>query len=348
LATGYLRGAIEQSGGPGSESVVPTLSTKKVFFPIQSFAPKLGPDPLTREDELRGIDQPIAAIPGEYNPEFEYESRVYPDLTGFFLRLTLGNPTTTTGNGVITDPAGTVIPTGAYRHVWTSPFGPAGTTPLTAQFDVAYVDQGQFFITRGAAVKSVVFENPEGASGSNVKIDGPIVYLNGNADPSLTASYEAATIQPFRRGNLSIPTWLSGTATHDNVSLTIERAIEPVRSLGVASKWPTTVEYSQEPISTVFTGTLEQRFVDTQDWVALRDLTGFAAQIRWISDSIIASSYPYKLFVEFSNCQYVEGEPEPLANKRRLGQTFNFRGTSADGTTAANTVSLINATANYN
>lgn len=347
MATGYVRGSIENSGGPGNETNSPTLSTKKVFFPVQEFEANLNPDPLTRDDENRNTDQPVAAVPGEYGPDWSCDMRLYPDSVGFFLRLLLGDPVTTAGNGVITDPDSIAIPAGAHRHVWTAPFGPTGTNPRTAQFDVAYKDQSAYYLLKGAAIQEFTVENPEGAGGSNMSISGPTAYLNSQADPALTATYEALTIRPFRRGNLSVPTWLAGSGTFDNIGLEVARAIEPVRSLGIASKWPDTIEYSNDPISTIITGTAEKRFLDSDDWTALRDATGFAAKIRWLSDTVIASSYPYKLFVEFTNCQYTEGGPEPLGNKRRHGATFGFRGTSSDGATASTTLTLVNATASY-
>ena len=348
MATGYLRGALETTA-VGNETNSPTLSTKKVFFPVQSFAPKLGPTPLDRDDELRNFDQSVASLTGEYDPEFEYESRMYPDLLGFWLCAALGRTTnyvTTAGNGVITDPDGTVIPTGAQRHVWTAPFGPSGVNPLSAQIDVAYKDQGQFYKLKGAAVKEFAWGS-EGNQGNSLQISGPACYMDDQADPSLTPAYEALTVRPFRRGNFSIPTWLSGTGSNENVSINIARAVEAVRSFSIGSRWPDTMEYSNDPNSTLVTGTIEKRFLDHEDWLALRDLTGFAATMKWSSDSIIASSYPYKLYVQMSNCQYIDGDPEALGNKRRHGASYSFKSTSADGTTAATTVSLINATASY-
>src|SRR3954467_8652553 len=110
MPTPYVRESFEDI--PGNETNSTTLSTKKVFSPLQSFAPKLGVNPMERDDEVRGQDEPIAVLSDAYSPSWEYKSRAYPDLLGFRLKHILGAPTTTAGNGVITDPDSAVIPTG--------------------------------------------------------------------------------------------------------------------------------------------------------------------------------------------------------------------------------------------
>ena len=83
----------------------------------------------------------------------------------------------------------------------------------------------------------------------------------------------------------------------------------------------------------------------SQDWDALLNATGFAAMAKWINDSIITDTYPYKLYVEMANCQYLEGEPDELANKRRHGASFDFKSTSVGS--GSTTITLCNATADY-
>jgi len=341
MPTGYLRGAIESI--PGNESNNPTLGTKKPFFPLRSFAPHLGAAPMERDDELRNQDEPLAVLPDVYDPSWEYESRLYPDLLGFFLTLTLGMPVTTAGNGVITDPDTTVIPVGAHRHVWAAPFGPSGISPLTAQFDVAYRDQAAFFKAKGAACSELTIQNPE-TGGSTIGASGPANYLDGQADPALSPTYETLAIRPFTRADLTLPTWLTGTGTHENFDVTIENPVENVRSMGIKSAYPDVMEKSNDgPI--VVRGSIPQRQLDMDDWNALKSAAGFAAVARWVSDSVIASAYPYKLFVAMSNCQYVDGDSEELGNKRRHGATFDWKSTTASA--GSTTITLVNATSSY-
>lgn len=341
MPTGYLRGALEST--PGNETNSPTLNTKKLFPPLRSFAPKLGASPMERDDELRNQDEPLAVLSDIYEPGWEYESRVYPDLLGWFLNLTLGNPTTTAGDGIITDPDATAIPAGCYRHVWAAPFGPTGASPLTAQFDVAYRDQAVYYKMKGAACSEVSIASPE-QGGVTISASGPAAYLDRQSDPALSPTYETLAVRPFTRGDLTLPTWLASTGTHENFELSIESPVELVRSMGIKSKYPDVVEKSNEgPI--IVRGSLPQRQLDTADWDALKNATGFAAKARWVNDSIIASSYPYKLFVEMSNCQYVDGDAEELGNKRRHGANFDWKSTTAS--TGSTTITLVNATTSY-
>src|SRR3954447_2041222 len=101
MPTGYARIATESI--PGKEATPPTLSTKKLFPPLQELGPKPGPAPLSRDDELRNQDEPLAVIPEAYNPSWEIKVRAYPDTVAMLLQLACGAPVTSTGNGVITD-----------------------------------------------------------------------------------------------------------------------------------------------------------------------------------------------------------------------------------------------------
>jgi hypothetical protein len=177
-----------------------------------------------------------------------------------------------------------------------------------------------------------------------VEAGGPALYDTRIADPVLTPLYEALSIHPFKRGNLSLPTFLSGSGKHENFSVKIENPVEVVRSLGIASKYPDDVEKDNEgPI--VVTAELDQRQIDPEDWDALVNSTGFAVKARWVSDTIIASGYPYKLFIEMANAQYFAGEADELMNRRRHGGKFQIKSTSASA--GSTTVTLIDATTSY-
>jgi hypothetical protein len=342
MPTGYVRLATEAT--PGNEVANPALSTKKLFLPLQEFTPKLGPSHLSRDDELRNQDEPLAVIPDAYTPEIELKMRLYPDLAGMLLKTMLGNPVTTAGNGVITDPDGVAIPAGAYRHVWAAPFGPAGAAPITGRYDIAYRDQAAYFESKGTAHAECDIESPE-EGGTTIGVSGPSLYLGGIADPALTPAYESLAVRPFMRSNLTLPTWLTGTGVTEDVSLKISNPVEASRSLGIASKWPDVMEKANEgPI--VVSGSISKRQLDTDDINALMAATGFPAVARWISDSIITGAYKYGLWCSMSNAQYMAGDPDPLGNKRRHGAKFEFKSTTAS--TGSTTFTLVNATASYN
>ncbi len=340
MPSGYVRESFESI--PGNEANAPTLSTKKLFPPIQSFQPKIGAKPLSRDDELRHQDEPLAVFPDAFEPSWEYKSRAYPDLVGWRLKHICGEPTTTTGNGIITDPDGVVIPTGAYRHVFKAPFGPSGASPITAQIEAAYKDQGFYARLKGCACAEFSIETPE-EGGASISASGPANYLVRIEDPALSPAYEALSVRPFVRGNLSL-SWLGGSGTTQDFSLTIKNPVEAVRSLGIASKFPDVMEKANDgPI--VVSGSIPKRQLDPDDWDALVSAIGFAALAKWVSDSIIAAGYPYKLYAAMSNCQYVGGEPDALANQRRHGASFDWKSTTQS--TGSTTFTLVNATASY-
>jgi hypothetical protein len=340
MPSGYVRESFESI--PGNESNSPTLSTKKLFPPIQSVAPKLGAKPLSRDDELRNQDEPLAVVPDAFAPSWEYKSRAYPDVTGWRLKHVCGDPVTTAGNGIITDPDGAVIPTGAFRHVFKAPFGPAGANPITTQMEAAYLDQGTFFRLKGCACAELSIETPE-EGGAGLSASGPANHMAKIANPALSPAFEALSIRPFIRGNLSL-SWLAGSGATQDFSLTIANPVEAARSLGIASKFPDIMEKANEgPI--VVSGSIPKRQLDPDDYDALVAATGFAALAKWVSDSIIVGSYPYKLFLAMANCQYVDGDIDALQNQRRHGASFNWKSTTAS--TGSTTITLVNATESY-
>jgi hypothetical protein len=342
MALGYLQGKFESI--PGNESNSPTLSTKVLYTPHIEAKPNPGVAHMERDDENRNLDQPLPVLPEQFTDEWSYESRAYPDLLGFFLKLALGNPTTTTGDGIITDPDLATIPATAYRHVWTAPFGPSGASPLTAQLIHAYSDQAVFWKQKGAALAELGISNPD-TGGVRVAASGPALYGSRIADPSQTPAYESPAIRPFMKSNLTLPSWLSGSGTHENFDIEITNPVEAFRSFGIASKHADVMEKGEDLIT--FTGSLGQRQLDPDDIDALMAATAFAAVARWVSDtSIAATSYKYSLWISMPNCQYTGGEFDGLSNKRRHGGSFDFKATySGSGSSA--TITLVNATASY-
>jgi hypothetical protein len=342
MPNGYARIAYEDT--PGNETNTPTLSTKKLFPPIQSLSPKPGTSHLMRDDEVRNTDEPLAVIPEAYAPSWDMSSRAYPDTLAFTLGLALGAPSTTAGDGAITDLAGTAVPTGAYRHRWTAPFGPTGPSPRSAQFDVAYSDQSVYYKLKGAGVSELGISSPE-EGGVQLSASGPCLYMDRQNDPSLTPSYESLSIRPFTRGNLTLPSNLSGTGTTEDFTVSISNPIDVVRSLGIASRWPDVLEKDAEgPI--VVSGEISKRQLDADDVDALKNATGFALRAQWSSDTNIgATSYPYKFTVKCDNAQYTDGDPDGLQNRRRHGHSFMWKSTTTS--TGSTTVEVVNATSSY-
>jgi hypothetical protein len=151
-------------------------------------------------------------------------------------------------------------------------------------------------------------------------------------------------VRPFTHGNLTLPTNLSGTGETEDFTLKIANPIEAVRTLGIASRWPDNMEKANEgPI--VVSGTVPKRIIDVDDVDALKAATGFALTAQWVSDSIIASSYPYKLIVQCTNAQYTEGDPDPLQNQRRHGHSFGWKSTTASS--GSTTIEVVNNVSSY-
>lgn len=342
MANGYLHSAFEST--PGNETNTPTLSTKVLYHPLRSFQPSLNPNPLERDDELRNVDEPIMVLPESFDPAWSLDTRLYPDLAGFELKGILGAPTTTAGDGIITDPDGSTIPTGATRHVWTAPYGPSGASPLTTQRQVAYKDESVFFKLKGCGSSAVALDSPA-SGGVGLSASGPALYMARVADPALTPAYESLTIPPFERAHLQIVTWLAGTAVTEDFNVSIANPMETVRTLGAASKFPDLLEKGDGPI--VVSGTIPKRHIDPDDFDGLLNETTFTVKVRWQSTvNVGATSYKYALWLECNNCQYVDGEPEALANRRRIGASWAWKATYG-GTAGSSKWTLVNNTASY-
>jgi hypothetical protein len=339
MATGYVQ--IRTEATPGSESNTPTYGTKVLYAPAVQVQANSNPTHLNRDDEIRNLDEPISHLSEKYAPDWSLESRMYPDTVGMLLTMMLGAPTTTAGNNTITDPDNITIPTGAHRHVWTAPFI-AGPTPKTADLRIAYKDQSFFEQLKGAATQQMQVTTPA-EGGARVQVSGPALYLARINDPNLTPAYEALTILPFLRSHMNI-TWLSGGAAIEDFNLNIANPVTAQHTPGAGSRFPDLMEKADTPVT--FTGSIPKRSINATDFDALINATGFAATIRFISTTNIVASYPYKLFFEFTNCQYVSGGPNALENKRRIGSSFEWRASST-GTSGHAKITLVNATTSY-
>jgi hypothetical protein len=327
---------------PGFEGSTDTLSTKTIFPPLMDFTLGLGTAHMQRDDEMRGTDEPVPVITEDYNPTWSATVRMYPDLAGFFLKGILGAPVTTAGNGVITDPDTVIIPATANRHVWTSPFGPAGVNPQTMQVVVAYVEEGVFWRVKGMVCDEFEITTPD-SGGAMIKMSGRATFAQRISDPVLTPVPESIAIRPFVRSGLNLPSWLAASGVHEDYSTKITAANDVDSSLGAGSKFPDLVEKGDGLI--VITGDLAQRRVDADDIDALIAATSFATKAKWLNESIIVAATKHALWQELSAAQYVDGDPDPLTNSRRHPAKFSLR--AANNGAAAATWTLVNATASY-
>jgi hypothetical protein len=338
---GYVQHRLEDS--PGNESTEATYNTKVIYPKWLTFSPDIGVAHLERDDEMSDTCEPLAVLSESKTPNWSAEGRMYPDVLGFLLSMQLGLPTTTDGDGVITDPDSVAIPAGAYRHVWTAPFNSAsGASPQSGEARVAYEAQSVYYQLRGMGLQSLGITTPE-QGGARLSASGPALSMTRISDPSLTPAYESVATPPFMHKNLSVSA-ISGGAVVEDFSLNIENPMDPQRTLGTASEFPDELYKGDGPI--MVTGSIPKELLDDTDYDALVNATGFAATAKWISTAFITGSYPFGFWVEFDNAQYVGGGPRPLANQRRIGQDLDFKATY-DGSGASTTITLVSATPSY-
>jgi hypothetical protein len=329
---------------PGYEGAVVVPSVKELFSPATSFEATPEPAPLERDDEFRGIDEPLEVSEDEHNPKWSYASRAYPDLVGFRLKHALGPPTSTPGDGKITDPDGAPIPTNCHRHVWEAPYGPSGPNPLTTDAVVAYVDENTFVHVTGCGCEEVALASGE-AGGIRLTASGSALVYDPIADPAEVAAPESLAVLPFMRSEMKVVTWEGDERNIENLDVTITNPIEVARSLAAESRFPDLMEKAEGPIVVSFS--VPKRHLSSAELEFLLAATRFAVKVRWASRSTIAATaYPYRLWLEGEGAQYTGGGPDALENKRRIGATYQGKLTS-DGVGASSKFTLVNATASY-
>jgi len=361
MANGFLNGKLEQNGAsdytpkPGNETTAASYGLEK-FFPVQSTKPSLAPNPMERDDELRNVDQPLLEITETYAPTWAYQSRAYPDSTGWHLANLLGRDTSN-GYAVVSgssnnDLAGTALTSTQYKHTWTAPFGPAGSLPQTAKLGWAYTDQSTYYEARGCATEQFEIDTPD-TGGAQIKASGPALYLNRVANAaaitSTSPTYETISVRPFTQANLAVT--YSGTNAPSSPSpasgftVQINNPVAAVQTLGVASLWPDRMEKDAGVI--MATGTIEKRNLTDAEWQAMRDLNVFTITALWQSSQFITGSSGAKYGLQIAiNAQLVGGDMDDLDNKRRHGASYNWKAVY-DGTNPAFTVTLVNATPTY-
>ncbi len=322
MAQDYVQIALEES--PRYEGAVTTapyrISTSVAYLPVTAARLDDGRGDQTRRDELRGIeDGGYSNVVEQFEPAGSLSMRLYMNQICHLLSLNGWSHTYTAGDGIITDPDSVVIPATANRWVFTRR---GGNRAQTGQVTLAYADEGVFLREQGVAIPQLTL-NANGQVGAELRG----LVLARIADPSLTPSYDASTILPGTRGDLTID-WVSGGGRISDFSLESSLSLDPDWSIGPlsgsASKFARDMLHGDD--LPMVSGTINKRDIAANDWDKLLDGSTFSAKARWkTATSILATAYKYAMWVEMPACQIVEGEAEEAGgSKRSLGADYNF------------------------
>lgn len=332
---------------PNAESAPNALSSTAVWNPYRQFRMHATPVEDDRTDEYRGTAEPITPDrTGWEQSEGSANGRLYGNPVGLFFALALGLPVTTAGNGVITAPDATVIPAGAFRHVWdSSVIDPA--VIKTAQFRSNWGNNsGVYMIDRGVTCTAIELGIGDRGEPSTFGADLAGLYQARIANPSLTPTYDATTVLPFYRSHFSVPTWLTGAASPLGMTLNLTSPVEPAPVLA-ASGWPTAWSRPNEAGAVPrLTGTISMLSVDVEDYDAFYNNSPFAYMVKWVhTQTIAASGYPYKLFIE-GMASYTDYDAGEMEHKLRHGLDIPFS-TGKSGATQAFKITLVNGQSAY-
>jgi hypothetical protein len=308
----------ESSRYEGAPNTTPTrLSTNVLFMPIQTAQPDPGVQQLDRSDEVRGINGAVANLIDSYEPAGNITVRAYPNLLPYILPAAglVGTATPGAASGVL-DPDGGTIPVGCTRWVYAKRTGIAAKT---AQIQFCYPTVATFMRMQGVGVNQLTF-NAAGALG----LDLTGLVFARMADPNLTPVLEASALPPFRRGDLSIPTWLASTGQTDDFTVTLTSPVNRRHTFALSppSYFPDLLEHADDRVQ--LRGTIPKAVLAAADVDALLAGTTFAAKAKWESPQVIAGGYKYRMWIEMPKVQLSGGTPEPLANRRRFGGSWEW------------------------
>lgn len=341
----YVRYLVEQA--PNGQNGSNTLSATLFYRPLQSFNMKPSRVNDDRTDEFRGTPEPITPdVSGFGQVAGTATGRTYPNGIGLDFFMLLGAPVTTAGNGIITDPDAVAIPATATRHVWDSSvqdFSLIRTTELKSAYGNS---AGVFKRDRGVTCTQLDLAVGDQNAPQTFSATYAGLFEDRIADPSLTASYDATTITPFYRGNFSIATWLTGTASPIGAAFSFTNPVEPDPVLNT-SLWPSNWSRPNTAGSVPrLTGTINAKTVDPEDYDAFIAATPFTYKMKWLSTlNIAATSYKYQMWIEGA-ASYDDYDPDTMEHKLRHGANINFSA-GKSGATQAFKVTLVNAVASY-
>lgn len=342
----YAEFAVMQPGqtnyGEGSTA---TLSSSVFFPPATEIG--LGFDPQTedRTDEARGVLEPLSPdIVGQGVQTGPWNMRLYPNFLGLALFLCLGAPTSTAGDGVITAPDASVIPTGATRHVWDS-------ATLTGAIRYARVRRGwpsptsAFLRTLGVTVPELTLHAGDVNAFSSAEVSLSGLFTDIISDPSLTVTTDAPQVLPFKYAHTTITTWLANTAQPTSIDFTISNPVEPYKDMGVTSNFYTNFDRPNDAGSAAprMSGSVQKRYLDSDDITAMLNGTEFTVLTKWVhSVNIGATAYPYKLFIE-GTAKYTGMDMDTVQNRPRSGAAVPFSfGKPGSGSGSAFKITLVN------
>lgn len=293
------------------------VATDAVFFPLTSAELNPETDWLDRSNELRSIEGSVANVVDLIHPTARLAERAYFNNLTWLLALSGFVPTYTAGNGIITDPDGTVIAAGANRWVFNKRSGAAAQT---AQLTACYAPTGPWLKGQGFAVSQLGL-NAVGEL--DCSLDGLVLARLGS-DPVLVPAYDVSAILPARRADLTV-TWLASSAVTNEFSLSIANPLFPYSSFSLATPSLYRDKMEQGDDRVRLTGSISKRSLANADWDALLAATTWSAKAKWKSQKVIGvTATKYGLWVEMPGCQYSSGAPEALGNKRRFGASYDF------------------------
>jgi hypothetical protein len=345
----YAELAVMATGGTNyGEASAVGVSTSTFFPPATEVG--LGWDAQTedRTDEIRGTLEPLSPdVVGQNIQTGPWNMRLYPNLLGLALFLCLGPPTSTAGDGIITAPDATVIPTGATRHVWDS-------ATLSGLIRMARLRRGYpspvgaFLRSYGVTVPEININAGDVNAFSTMQASLSALFSEVISDPSLTVSTDAPQVLPFKYGQHTVQTWLAASAIPTGLTWTISNPVEPYKDMGVTSNFYTTFDRPNDAGSAAprISGSVVKKYLDTDDIAAMLAGTEFTVKSQWIhSVTIAASGYPYKLFIEGTG-KYTGYEQDSVQNRPRAGATIPFSlGKPGSGSGSAFKITLVNAIA---
>jgi hypothetical protein len=330
--------SLKYEQAPNNETSSNTVSTVRRDFPVKNLSMDPAVALLERNDETRGTEDEPAGIVNGYQPAGSFTHNGYPDDIIFLLGLSGFQGTFTAGNGVITDPDGATIPTGASRWVFAKR---GGNTPKTAEFTTVYADESQWLRLKGAGVTQLAMNADGELSGTLAAL----YFARLLVDPNLTPAVPATTIWPFRRIDLTLPTWLASTGVVSEFTWTITNPLEAIKTPAISSLYPDTILNANERVRMM--GTVALRTLTGADIDAINQAKTFAAKVKYsiLGTVIGATTYHPSMWIEMPNAQITGGTFDPLSNSRQFGSQLNWKATLDDATNKSVTITVVCGTA---
>lgn len=330
---------------PNGENGANALSTVAHYHPLQNFTLHAGPVTDDRTDELRGTPDPVPPdITGWNATDGSAAARLYPNLIGLYFFMLLGPPVSTAGAASgVSDPDSTLVTVGATKHVWDSGvINPA--IIRSAQVTRSYGNNTSVWLRDKGVTCSALALNigDQGAPSTFEATLTGLYQTRVTSDPALTPTYDATTVKPFYRGQFSIGTWLTGSGSPINQSLSWDNPVEVAETLTTSSLWPADWQRPNTAGAVPrLTGSIDTRSIDPQDYDAFVGNTSFTFLQSWKSSQVIgASTTTYKLFVEGA-ATYTDFTPDAIEHKLRQGASIPWSA-GKSGATPAFRVTLIN------